>query len=156
MEGTPDGAVPVVTIHTHWMHVAVMDLLRIDFEGQALSTNGHNLAIAGDCREVNLEDLWTFLGSWSFVRDKDTRLSWYLRFFFLPHSMRPLGAVRPIQCTAAELEPWPAPACRAVLFGNGARVVERARKLEERQLLKEAVSAAQPRLRAGTRINGDI
>ena len=153
----PDAAVggaSPVTVHNNWLHLGVVDLRRAEFEGQTLGHSGGNLAIAGDCVEVGLEGQWVFQDSWSFVRYMDKRLHWYLRFFFLPDSSRPLGTIRPIQCNAVELTPWPAASNRAVLFWRGGRDVEKAKRREQRRLQKEAVGAAQPRLRERTRIDG--
>ena len=94
---------------------------------------------------------WTFVDSWAFVRFIPKQLLWYLRFFYLPDTLRPLGTIKPSECTVAEMEPWPIGSSRELLFGNNAREVERAKRSEERRLLKEATDASQKRLPDGTR-----
>jgi hypothetical protein len=137
-------APPFVVQCNQWLHIGLQELKPIVFEGHRLEprTSSDTIDIVEPCGEVTLVGQWQFESTWTFVRDLCKTHVWYMRFFRISSSGRPLGYLRPIQCIVNELEPLTG-VNLAVRFWNGQTDIDLAKRTEERRLTREASKAAE-------------
>ena len=142
--GAIGSASPLVVQCSQWLHTGVQELKPIVFEGHRLEprTSSDKIDIVEPCGEVTLVGQWQLESTWTFVRDLCKTHDWYLRFFRMSSSGRPLGYLRPVQCIVDELEPLTAMNL-AVRFWNNQTDIDLAKRTEERQLTREASNAAE-------------
>ena len=84
---------------------------------------------------------WDFLNAWRFVRYLDKTLIWTLRVFEFCQSPRILGEMDISRCTVSELAPWPRDANRAVVFWDGCRSIQKARRSDHHARVKAVIAA---------------
>ena len=133
---------PVQVLLSEWIHLGHVDLIPRGFVGQRLDRyDGGSLWPGDGPAEIALQMRWDFLNAWRFVRYLDKTLIWTLRVFEFCQSPRILGEMDISRCTVSELAPWPRDANRAVVFWDGCRSIQKARRSDHHARVKAVIAA---------------
>ena len=137
-------ALPAKRIVNKWVHIGLLERQPRRFSCQLLTPSGDTppLALDDEAGEMTLGGMFTFENSWAFVRHLVKHHVWYLRFFYIIASQRPLGTITAGKCTAKELKPWPRPENLIVCFWNGEVDVEKAQRAARKKAEDAAEEAA--------------